>query len=167
MRVVVRSLFARLSPFLLCLFLILFNKIPFHFLPNYAYGYLWCLIPIFYFAIYNPKLLSVWAVFILAVISDLFVQSPSGVIAFGYILTFFVANFFRKYFIEMTFWPLWGIFFSLLVGVEVVMYVLVCLLSATFVSFAPVLVEVWILTLVYPFLIRFCAYLDRKARELR
>lgn len=155
----------RLMPFFFCLALILCHLIPFNFLPNYPYSIQWVFIPVFYFAIYNPKCLSSWAVFILGLISEFFIQSPLGVTTFCFVLMFFIANFLRKYLLEMTFVPLWIIFSSLLLVVEVLGYVLVSLLTRYPVTFWPVFVEFWILTLIYPFLMRFCSRLDKKARE--
>lgn len=145
---------------------ILFSSIPFHFLPNYPYRFNWVFVPIFYFAIYDPKCLSVWAVFLLGLLMELLTQSPLGVTTFCYILIYFVANFFRKYLLEMTFWPLWSIFSGLLLGVLLLEYSIVFLFAAYPVSFQPVLVEFWMLVLVYPFFIRFCAYADKKMREV-
>ena len=156
----------RLMPFFICIFLILLSSIPFHFFPYYPYRISWCFIPIFYFAIYNPKCLSSWTVFLLAIFSEFLTQSPLGVITFCFVLMFFIANFFRKYLLEFTFWPLWCIFASSVLMIEIIEYSLVSLLTHYAVSFQPVLVEFWILVLMYPFLIRFCAYLDRKAREV-
>ena len=155
----------RFIPFMLCCALILCHLIPTHFLPNYPYAIQWVFIPIFYFAIYNPKCLSSWAVFILGIISELLVQSPFGVTTFCYVLLFFVANFLRKYLIELTFVPLWVVFAAVLLGIELLDYLLVLLLSEYPVGFSPVLVEFWILTFIYPFLMRFCAHFDRKVRE--
>ncbi|MBQ3696182.1 MAG: rod shape-determining protein MreD [Alphaproteobacteria bacterium] len=156
----------RLMPFFLCLVLIVCHLVPFHFLPYYPYAVQWCIVPIFYFAIYNPRCLSSWAVFILGMISDLFVQSPFGVTVFCFVLLYFIANFLRKYLLEMTFIPLWTVFASLFLIIEFLNYELVDLLAQYPVSFQPIFVEFWILTLIYPFMMRFCAHLDRKAREV-
>lgn len=161
-----RLLFKRLCPFLLCVFLILCSLVPFHFLPRYPYAVSWILIPIFYFAVYNPKCLSAWAVFVLGLISECFIQSPLGVTTFVFVLLFFMANVVRKYLLEMTFWPLWSIFTTYLLIVLLVQYAFVSMLSPYHVSFMPVLVEFWILALVYPYGMRFCARLDRKIREV-
>lgn len=161
----VRFWVRRLIPFFFCLVLIFCHLVPFHVLPHYPYSIQWVLIPIFYFAIYNPKCLSVWSVFLLGIISELLIQSPMGVTMFCYVLLFFVANFLRKYLLELTFLPLWVVFSSLLLGIDLCAYFLTSLMAEYEISFTPIFVEFWILTLVYPFLMRFCAHLDRKARE--
>lgn len=160
-----RFLIKRLCPFLLCLFFILCSSVPFSFLPYYPYSVSWSLIPIFYFAVYNPKYLSAWAVFLLGLFSDLLVQSPMGIMSFCYVLMYFMANFFRKYLREMTFWTLWLIFASFVLVVLGVECILITLLLPSVVTLSPVLVEFWILTLIYPFFMRFCAFLDKKIRE--
>lgn len=160
-----RFLLKRLCPFLFCVFLILCSLVPFHFLPYYQYPVSWIFVPVFYFAVYNPRCLSVWAVFLLGVMWESLIQSPLGVTCFCCVLLFFIANVFRKYFIELTFWPLWGVFASALLIVLLMEYELVSLLAKYPVSFHPVPVEFIILVLMYPFLMRFCAYLDSKARE--
>ena len=160
-----RLLFRRLLPFVFCLFLILGTRIPFHFLSNYPFPTEWVLIPIFYFSIYHPKCLSSWAVFLLGFFSDLMTQSPFGLMTFSYVLMFFMANFLRKYLVEMNFWALWGIFSVFLLLVLSIEYLLVVLQGSAFIVVYPIFVEFWILVLSYPFLMRFCAYLDQKVRE--
>ena len=80
-------------------------------------------------------------------------------------LVFFGANFFRKYLLELTFWPLWCVFALLLLLIELVGYGLVVLIAPYHVAFQPVWAAFMILVLVYPFFMRFSAYLDKKARE--
>ena len=164
-KVSLRLWFHRLAPFFLCLLLILCHLVPYHFLPYYGYSIQWTFIPIFYFAIYNPKCLSAWAVFVLGCISELLIQSPLGVTIFEFVLVFFVANFLRKYLIELTFIPLWIVFSALLLVVELSSYALTSVLAQYPVAFQPIFVEFWVLALIYPFLMRFCAHLDRKVRE--
>ena len=117
-RINIRFWLWRLMPFILCLSLILCHLIPFHFLPQYPYPVQWVFVPIFYFAIYRPKCLSAWAVFILGLVDELLIQSPLGVTTFCFVFLFFVANFLRKYLLEMTFIPLWIIFAAFLLVVE-------------------------------------------------
>lgn len=160
-----RFLLKRLCPFLFCSFLILCSLLPFHFLPGYPYPVLWILIPIFYFAIYNPKYLGVGSVFLLALIWESLVQSPFGVTCFACIFLFFVTNIFRKYFLEMTFWPLWAIFASIILFVLLIEFGFVKMLSGVPFSFYTFFMEFCLLVLAYPFLIRFCAFLNKNIRE--
>ena len=157
--------FWRLMPFMLGVLLILLSSIPLHFFPYYPYRVNWCLVPIFYFAIYNPKCLSSWAVFLVGVLAEMLVQSPFGVTTFCFVFMFFCANFFRKYLLELTFWPLWGIFILLLLIVELLAYGLVVLITPYPISSQPVWASLIVLVLVYPFLMRFSAWLDKRARE--
>ena len=60
---------------------------------------------------------------------------------------------------------IWIVFCALVFGIELIMYALTQMLTQYAVSFEPVLVEYWVLVLVYPFMMRWCAHLDRKARE--
>ena len=160
-----RLLLKRFCPFLFCLFLILCSLLPFHFLPYYSYSVLWVFVPIFYFAIYGPKYLGVGSVFLVGLIWESLVQSPLGVSCFCCVLLFFLANIFRKYFIEMTFWPLWAIFAAEVLIVLMVQFGLADMLSQVPISFYPVIIEFWILVLSYPFLMRFCAFLNKRIRE--
>ena len=160
-----RFFMKRLCPFLFCVFLILCSLIPFHLLPYYPYAVSWIFIPIFYFAIYNPKYLNAWSVFILGLILESLIQSPAGVISFCCVLMFFLANLLRKYLLELTFWPLWGVFAAVLGTILLVECILVSLLVRYSISFKPAFVEFLILVLMYPLLMRFCAHLDRKIRE--
>ena len=160
-----RFLIKRLCPFLLCLFLILCSCIPFHFLPYYSHSIAWVFVPIFYFAIYNPKSLSAWAVFLLGLSAELLTQSPAGIVSFAYVLLYFMANFSRKYLREMSFGILWLVFASfLLITLLVESFCMLALVPYP-VSLSSLLVEFWILVLIYPLLMRFCAFLDKKIRE--
>ena len=160
-----KFLWYRVAPFLMCFALILLNAVPFHWLPNYPYSFQWILVPIFYYAVYYPQLLSSWAVFILAVIADLLVARPFGVLPFSYILMFFIPNLLRKYLIELTFWQLWGVFAGFLLVIELLSFGIVYILATHPVAFYPIVIEFWGICLSYPFFIRFCAHLDRKVRE--
>ena len=160
-----RLYFWCLLPFLLCLGFTLCSCIPFHFFTNYAYRFNWSLVPIFYFAIYNPKCLSSWAVFLLGVFAELLTASPFGVITFCYVLLFFGANFFRKYLLELTFWPLWGVFCLFLICLEGVAYLFVNLLTSQAISFSPIFMSFVVISFSYPFLMRLCAYVDEKIGE--
>ena len=161
----IRFLIKRLCPFLFCVFLILCSLVPFYFLPYYPYAVSWIFVPIFYFSIYNPKCLSAWAVFLLGLILEFFIQSPSGVISFCCVLLFFIANLSRKYLLEMTFKPLWGVFALILLLTLFMEGSLVLLLAQYPVSLKPLLVEFGILVITYPFIMRFCAHLDKRIRE--
>ena len=163
MHINARFLFRRGMPFFMCLVLILCNMVPYSLLPRYPHAFQWVLIPIFYFAIYNPKLLSAWAVFILTLFAELFVQSPWGILTFTYM--YFIANFLRKYLVELVFWSLWGVFCAVLLSVELISAGLMEMLARYPLSIQPALIEFLGLVLVYPFMMRFCAHLDRKARE--
>lgn len=155
----------QMTPFLFCLVLVLGHLVPYHFLPYYPYSIQWVFIPIFYFAIYNPKCLSSWAVFLLGVISEMLIQSPMGVTTFCFVLLFFMANFLRRYLLELTFGRLWIVFAAMLLVVEIVNYLFVAMMAPTPVAFLPVLVEFWVLILLYPFIMRLCAHFDKKVRE--
>lgn len=155
----------QMTPFLLCLAMIFGHLLPYHFLPYYSYSIQWIFIPIFYFAIYNPKCLSSWAVFLLGIISELLIQSPMGVTTFCFVLLFFMANFLRRYLLELSFGSLWIVFATMLLSVEIVNYLFVVLLAKNSVTFMPIMVEFWVLILIYPFVMRFCAHLDKKIRE--
>ena len=165
MRFSCRFLWYRFLPFMVCLVLILLNAIPFHWLPNFPYSFQWVLLPIFYFAVYYPKLLSGWAVFILSLIADMINSGPLGIIPFTYMSVFFISNFLRKYLMEMTFGKLWITFVGIASFVELLSCFFVWLLAKHMVSYSPVAIELIGLILAYPFFIRFCAHLDRKARE--
>ena len=88
-----------------------------------------------------------------------------GVYKFGYMAIFFAANFWRKYFINMTFKMLWGIFGLMLLSVELFSYFLIWLFSDGEMAIHLVFVEIVVLMLVYPFFISVCAFFDRKVRD--
>jgi len=165
MRISFQSLGLKLLPFLLCLCLILFSTIPLFTLPGYLYSFQFVYIPIFYYAIYHPKVLSSWVVFILSLLADLLTTQIFGVYTFSYMVIFFVANFWRKYFINMTFKVLWGIFGLVILGVELFTYFLIWLFSDAGMTMYPIFVEIIVLMLAYPLFISLCAFLDEKVRN--
>ncbi len=165
MQLSLQYLSLRLSPFLFCLILILCSTVPLFTLPDYLYSFQFVYIPIFYYAIYHPKILSSWAVFILSLLADLLTTQIFGVYTFSYMAIFFAANFWRKYFINMTFKVLWGIFGLLALGVELFTYFLIWLFSDTSMTMYPIFVELIVLMLVYPLFISVCAFLDQKVRD--
>lgn len=161
-----RFFFMRLLPFVFVLTLILCHLSPFYLLPYFPFSVQLAFVPVFYFAVFNPKVLSCWAVFLLGVVSDLLTSSVFGVTPFCFVLMYFMANFFRKYFVEFNFFGLWIVFSGVLLMVECINYALVALFGKNPIVFYPVLVEFWIVCLLYPLLMRFCAYLNKKTREV-
>ncbi|MDY6407457.1 MAG: hypothetical protein SPL08_01970 [Pseudomonadota bacterium] len=101
-------MFRKVTPILICMLVILLSQMP---EARFVFDAL-IFIPIFYFAIFRPELMNIFALFSLGLFADLINQTPLGVLPFIFILLFFVARFNRLFLKELSFRSLW-LFFSL------------------------------------------------------
>ena len=154
-----------LSAFFLCLLLILLNAVPAYPLIGFMHAIPVALIVIFYFAIFNPHMLNGTAVFLLAVLADLLIQGPFGLLIISYVLMFFIGNFLRSYLFNLTFFKLWMVFGVCICLVEGLQYMLFCLSVGEWMSVFPNLLTCFVLILIYPFIMRLCAALSVYVRE--
>ena len=155
------------TPLLFCLFLILCNGVPSYPFSGFMHPVPYVLIVIFYFGIFNPKLLNGGMVFCLAIFSELLVQSPLGLLIISYVLIFFLANFLRSYLYNLTFFRLWLVFAIFVCGTMGMQYGLFCLMASRWVPIINMCISVGVLITVYPLIMRICANLDSYAREVR
>lgn len=155
------------TPFLLGLLLILFSQIPFSLIPYYhqSFPFICCLI--FYFAIFNPKVLNLFLVFLLGLIMDMLTTLPLGFYAFGFIFMFFIVTLFRSYLINMVFKQLWVVFSFLFFCTDVLWAFMFFLISGAWVSTGFWFVQCLFVCLSYPFFCRLAGFLNRKVLEVQ
>ena len=133
MRIVLEKKILNILPFLLGLIFILFSQIPFSLFPHYHQSLPLVVGIIFYFSIFNPRLLNVFCVFGLGFISDVITSVPLGFNIFGYVFIFFISNLFYSYLIDMNFKQLWFVFCLLFLCTDVIWAFLFFLISGIWV----------------------------------
>ena len=129
-----KRIFWKFIPFLLGVFFVLFAQVPFSLMPYYHQSFPFVLGMIFYFAIFNPKALNVFLVFLLGIFQDLITSVPLGFNALGFVFVFFMANLFQSYLVNMIFVHLWCVFSVLFFCTDVIWAFLFFLISGTWVS---------------------------------
>ena len=162
-----KKIFWMSSPFLMGLFLILFSLVPVNLLPYYHQSFPFITGIIFYFSIFNPKVLNVFLVFLLGVINDVTTSLPLGFYAFGFVLIFFLVSLLRSYFVDMVFTQLWIMFCLIFFCTDVIWAFLFFLISGIWVSTGFWFVQYLFVCLFFPFLCRFSGYLNRKIQEVQ
>lgn len=155
------------SPFLLGLFLIFFSQVPTSLMPYYHQSFPFVLGIIFYFSIFNPKVLNVFLVFLLGLITDMLTSLPLGFYAFGYVSMFFMASLLQSYLINMVFIQLWLAFCLFFFCVDVIWAFLFFLISGIWVSTGFWFVQFLFVCLFYPLFCRFSGFLNRKILEVQ
>ena len=155
------------TPFLLGLFLILLSLVPVAFMPYYHQSFPFVLGIIFYFAVFNPKVLNVFLVFFLGLMMDTMTVLPLGFNAFGYVFIFFIANLFQSYLINMVFVQLWLVFCLLFFCTDVIWAFLFFLISGIWVSTGFWFVQFLFVCLSYPLFCRLSGFLNRKILEVQ
>ena len=161
----VRKMFWSSAPFLLGLFLVLLSQAPLAFMPYYHQSFPFVTGVIFYFAVFNPKALNVYFVFLLGLLMDMLTTLPLGFYAFGYVFIFFMANLFRSYLINMIFVHLWFVFSVLFFCTDVIWAFLFFVISKIWVSTSFWSVQYLFVCLFYPLLCALSGFLNRKILE--
>ena len=162
----IKKVFWMTIPFLLGLFLIFLSQIPVSFMPYYHQSFPFVTGLIFYFSIFNPKILNVFFVFLLGLIMDMITTLPLGFYAFGFVFIYFMANLFQSYLLNMVFIQLWCVFSILFFCTDVIWAFLFFLISDTWVSTGFWCVQFVFVCLTYPLFCRLYGWLNRKILEV-
>lgn len=162
-----KKLFWISSPFLLGLFLILFGQISMPLVPYYHQSFPFIVGLIFYFSIFNPKILNVFLVFLLGLVMDMITILPLGFYTFGFMFIYFMVNLFQSYLLNMVFTQLWLVFILLFFCTDVIWVFLFFLISGIWVSTGFWFVQYVFVCLTYPLFCRFYAFLNRKILEVQ
>ena len=162
-----KKIFFMSSPFLLGLCLIFFSQTPVSLMPYYHQSFPFVVSLIFYFAVFNPKVLNVFLVFLLGIIMDSITSVPLGFNAFGFVFVFFMANLFQSYLQNMTFKELWFCFAMIFFFTDVLWAFLFFLISGIWVSTSFWAVQYVFTSLSYPLFCRLYGFLSRKVLEVQ
>lgn len=162
----VKRIFWKSLPFLWGLFLILLGQIPTSFMPYYHQSFPFVVGLIFYFSIFNPKVLNVFLVFLLGLIMDMVTSLPLGFNAFGFVFVYFMVSLFHSYLLNMVFPQLLFVFCVLFLCTDIIWAFTFFLISGTWVSTGFWFVQYIFVALSYPLFCRLYGRLNRKILEV-
>lgn len=146
------ALARRLTPFALTLVLVVVSVVPLH-IPGFArVAPLLPLIAVYHWAIYRPRLLPAFAVFVIGLLQDTLTGTPIGVNALVFIGVYGVVLSQRRFFAGKSFAVVWLGFTVVAAGAALSSWILVSVYNLTLVAPRAVLFQ-YLMTLgVFPLL---------------
>ena len=145
-------------PFLVSLGLVVLTVLPTR-LPGFAQvAPSWPMMGIFYWSIYRPDLLPMWAVFVLGVLADIVLDMPLGVSSLLYLLIRGIVVGQRRFFLTNPFPMTWAAFAVIALGVMGLEWMLFILLHGEAVDPQILLWQYVILLGLFPLVTVFLAY---------
>ena len=146
------ALARRLTPFALTLVLVVVSVVPLH-IPGFArVAPLLPLIAVYHWAIYRPRLLPAFAVFVIGVLQDTLTGTPIGVNALVFIGVYGVVLSQRRFFAGKSFAVVWLGFAVVAAGAALSSWILVSVYHLTLVAPRAVVFQ-YLMTLgVFPLL---------------
>lgn len=154
-------------PFLLGMLMVLLSQVPVSLISYYHQSFPFVTGLIFYFSVFNPKVLNVFFVFLLGIMMDMLTTLPLGFYAFGFVFIYFIGNLFQSYLLEMFFKQLWIVFSILFFCTDVIWAFLFFLSSGIWVSTGFWLVQFVFVVLSYPLFCKLYGFLNRKVLEVQ
>jgi rod shape-determining protein MreD len=121
------------------------------------------LIPIYYWTLYRPRLMSIWAVAALGLLSDLFGGPMIGINMLSFLIGYRVAVWQRKIFAGAPFIIVWGGFLLMSGVAGVVQWLLVSWWTGQIVNAHPVLLLYLITAVAYPPCAYVFAWIQRRS----
>jgi len=164
---VFKKMFWISAPFLLGVLMVLFNQIPTSLMPYYHQSFPFVTGLIFYFGIFNPRILNIFLVFLLGLLMDAITTLPFGFYAFGFVFIYFMVSLFQSYLLEMVFSQLWLMYSVLFFCTDVIWAFLFFLSSGIWVSSGFWFVQFILVVLTYPLFCRIYGFLNRKVLEVQ
>lgn len=145
--------FARdLTPFALTFVLLVIDAIPFH-IPGFAeVAPLLPMIGIYFWAVYRPDLMPMFAVFTIGIMCDFLSGLPVGVSVLTFLAVQAAAMAQRAFFIGKSFIIVWLGFVIVAAGAMSLQWLLLSMLSGTFVDGRPALYQYGLTAAFFPFL---------------
>ena len=121
---------------------------------------------VFYFSIFNPLKLNLIFVFLLGLASDFFMAYPLGFQSFALLVGAFLAGFNRRILLQVSFHKQWVIFIVTLLGICILNLLLLRVFLDRTISFSNFSTEFVFVSLMYPFLAKFAAFINQKTGVL-
>ncbi len=151
----------RKMPFFLALFFILLKSLSFD-VFGFSQSYLsnlWGVI--FYFAIFNAKVLNIITVFFLGVFADFLLSIPFGLSPFIYCTLYLIVQLNRNQLIHLSFKKQWIVYIIITGLLFVVGLLLLKVMYGHIPHFIYLLTEYVLLIICYPFIATICGYVNR------
>ena len=148
----------RMVPFLVSLMLVVFCAVPTR-LPGFAQvAPFWPVMGVFYWSIYRPDLLPMWATFLIGLVADVVVGMPLGVNALLFLLIRGVVVTQRRFFLTNAFPMTWAAFALTVLGEMGLNWVLFAMLNGDAVDPQILLWQYVLLVGLFPLATVFLAY---------
>ena len=124
----------QLTPLMLTLVLVILNVVPLH-IPGFSrVAPLLPLMAVYHWAIFRPRLLPAYAVFLIGLFQDILTGAPIGVNAFVFLAVYGAVLSQKRFFIGKSFFILWLGFSLIAAGAAVISWVLVSAFHVTLVE---------------------------------
>jgi len=131
----------QLTPAILALALVILNVVPLH-IPGFSrVAPLLPLMAVYHWAIFRPRLLPAYAVFLIGLLQDILTGAPIGVNAFVFLVAYGAVLSQKRFFIGKSFFILWLGFALIAAGAAVINWLAVSILSAALVEPRTVLFQ--------------------------
>lgn len=158
-------IFYLISPFSLCVFLVLLTGIPIRSASFCLFCIPFVYTVIYYFAIFRPIVLNVGLVFLIGLFSDILTGSPIGFNSFLMTLLFFMTNLNRRILGNASFLGQW-VGFGLNVSVVFfVSFILIALISRHGIIVSKTFFDYFFVILSYPIMAYVCGFLNKRIGE--
>ena len=139
-----------LSPFAISILLVMMAMVPVRIpeispvLPSLA------LIAVFYWSIYRPDLMPVWAVFLIGIFEDLLGGGPIGIGTISLLLVHGIVRSQPRFFASASFMVMWFLFALAAAGAIATVWLLTCLYYGVAVHPRPALFQFFLTVAIYP-----------------
>lgn len=121
----------QLTPFLLTLTLVIINVVPLH-IPGFSrVAPLLPLMAVYHWAIFRPRLLPAYAVFLIGLLQDILTGAPVGVNALVFLLVYGAVLSQKQFFNGKSFFILWLGFSLIAAGAAMVNWLAISILHVT------------------------------------
>ena len=128
------SLTRQLTPLMLTLALVIINVVPLH-IPGFSrVAPLLPLMAVYHWAIFRPRLLPAYAVFLIGILQDILTGAPVGVNALVFLAGYGAVLSQKRFFIGKSFFILWLGFALIAAVAAAINWLAVSILSATLVE---------------------------------
>ncbi len=124
----------QLTPTMLTLVLVIINVVPLH-IPGFSrVAPLLPLMAVYHWAVFRPRLLPAYAVFLIGILQDILTGAPIGVNALVFLAVYGAVLSQKQFFIGKSFFILWLGFSLIAAGAAVINWLAISILSVTLVE---------------------------------
>jgi len=147
----INRLFRGSIPFWISLFLILLSVVPLRIEGFAVVTPSYLSISVFYWSLHRPYLMPAPIVFVLGLIFDILTGAPIGLSSLMLLLVHLIAISQRQVFVGKAFLLMWWGYLLIGAGIALLSWMLASLLSLTLIPLTPVLVQLTLTVMVFPF----------------